>query len=121
MQEKPVERDNEYLVRLLYKRRKEIEEKHMIRQLSEERKKIEGEIEAILVGEKRKRLKRLRELHHMKCPKCGAGLTEIDYNGIKIDRCSSCEGVWLDTGELDAVADMARSAVLDRLFSASIR
>ena len=29
---------------------------------------------------------------------------EIDYKGIKVDKCSACEGVWLDAGELEAVS-----------------
>jgi len=40
----------------------------------------------------------------MRCPKCGMELVEIGYHGIKIDRCASCSGVWLDTGELEQVA-----------------
>jgi Zn-finger nucleic acid-binding protein len=52
----------------------------------------------------------------MKCPKCGMNLVEIDYKSIKIDRCSSCEGVWLDTGELSQIVKLEKGA-LDRLFS----
>jgi hypothetical protein len=51
----------------------------------------------------------------MKCPKCGANLTEIDFKGIKIDECSSCRGMWLDAGEFDAVAKIEKP-VLERLF-----
>jgi hypothetical protein len=36
----------------------------------------------------------------MKCPKCGVDLVEKDYKNIKVDKCSACEGVWLDTGEM---------------------
>jgi len=36
----------------------------------------------------------------MKCPKCGVDLFEKDYKNIKVDKCSACEGVWLDTGEM---------------------
>jgi uncharacterized protein len=59
---------------------------------------------------------RLKALHYMKCPKCGMGLIEMDYRDIKVDKCSACEGVWLDAGELDAVAGLEKS-VLDGLFS----
>ena len=41
---------------------------------------------------------------------------EIDYKGIKIDECSECEGIWLDAGELDAVAKLEKSG-LDKFFS----
>jgi uncharacterized protein len=48
--------------------------------------------------------KRLRELHHMRCPKCGMELSEIEFREVKIDKCASCGGVWLDDGELDQIA-----------------
>ena len=56
------------------------------------------------------------ELHYMKCPKCGMNLVEIEYPSIKVDRCSACEGVWLDKGELKAVTDLDKS-LLDKLYS----
>ena len=30
----------------------------------------------------------------MWCPKCAIKLIEIDYKGIKVDRCSECEGMY---------------------------
>jgi hypothetical protein len=44
---------------------------------------------------------RLRELHYMKCPKCGHDLEEETVEGIAVDRCTFCEGIYLDAGELD--------------------
>jgi hypothetical protein len=35
------------------------------------------------------------------CPKCGEHLSEHDFDNIKIDRCESCGGVWIDKGECD--------------------
>jgi Zn-finger nucleic acid-binding protein len=52
----------------------------------------------------------------MKCPKCGMGLIEIDYKDIKVDKCSGCEGVWLDAGELETVSQLEKTG-LDKLFS----
>jgi uncharacterized protein len=46
--------------------------------------------------------KKLKELHHMHCPKCGMELREIEYRGIKVDRCFSCNGTWFDSGEVEA-------------------
>ena len=39
----------------------------------------------------------------MKCPKCGMQLEEITVAGICIDKCFSCDGLWLDQGELDLI------------------
>ena len=45
--------------------------------------------------------KKLRDLHYMKCPKCGHDMKEEDLQTIGIDRCTHCEGVFFDAGELD--------------------
>jgi Zn-finger nucleic acid-binding protein len=37
------------------------------------------------------------------CPECNGRLTPERVEGIEIDRCSRCVGVWLDAGEYDAV------------------
>ena len=80
-----------------------------------ERKKIEEERQQKLGRDEKDRL---RELHYMKCPKCGMGLTEIDYRGIKVDRCSGCEGLWFDAGELEAVSKTEKT-FFDRFFKGS--
>lgn len=46
---------------------------------------------------------RLKELHYMRCPKCGMELIEIGFKGVTLDKCSSCAGVWLDCGEIEEV------------------
>lgn len=51
---------------------------------------------------------RLKELHYMHCPKCGHELLEETHHGILIDRCPHCQGVWLDTGELEQMLKQAR-------------
>lgn len=38
----------------------------------------------------------------MNCPVCeGSRMREVEKDGILIDVCPSCKGVWLDRGELD--------------------
>ena len=41
----------------------------------------------------------------MKCPNCNVALTMADRNGIEIDYCPDCRGVWLDRGELDKIIE----------------
>jgi hypothetical protein len=48
-------------------------------------------------------IERLRQLHFMKCPKCGHDMKEEDLQGVKVDRCTFCEGLYFDAGELDHV------------------
>jgi uncharacterized protein len=52
-------------------------------------------------AEKEEDRKRLRELHFMKCPKDGHDMVEQDLGGVKIDRCSFCEGIFFDAGEME--------------------
>ena len=41
----------------------------------------------------------------MRCPIDETTLVMSDRNGIKIDYCPQCRGVWLDRGELDKIID----------------
>jgi Zn-finger nucleic acid-binding protein len=42
----------------------------------------------------------------MNCPVCtNATLVMSDRQGIEIDYCPQCRGVWLDRGELDKIID----------------
>ncbi len=42
----------------------------------------------------------------MKCPNCPeATLVMADRQGIEIDYCPNCRGVWLDRGELDKLIE----------------
>lgn len=94
---KPSEREAEYISKIEFERRKKIEE--------EKHKKLTEEMK-----------QGLKELHFMRCPKCGMELIEIDYKEIKVDKCSECDGIWLDAGELETVAKLEKSG-LDKLFS----
>jgi hypothetical protein len=37
------------------------------------------------------------------CPKCSGKLEGHTFEGISLDRCSECGGIWLDRGELEAI------------------
>ena len=41
----------------------------------------------------------------MKCPTCNVALVMADRNGIEIDYCPDCRGIWLDRGELDKIIE----------------
>lgn len=94
---KPTESEDEYFLRIEQEMKNQIEERKKEQASKEERGK-------------------LKELHFMKCPKCGMDLIEIDFKGVKIDECSACRGMWLDAGEFDALAKIEKR-VLERLFN----
>lgn len=41
----------------------------------------------------------------MNCPVDGAELVMSERQGVEIDYCPTCRGVWLDRGELDKIID----------------
>jgi Zn-finger nucleic acid-binding protein len=43
----------------------------------------------------------------MKCPADGATLLMSERQGVEIDYCPDCRGVWLDRGELDKLLSVA--------------
>lgn len=94
---KPSEKEEEYFARQELERKKKLEEEKLKRLAEEEKTKM-------------------KELHFMHCPKCGMELNEIDYKGIKIDKCFNCEGIWLDAGEMEQVSNLEKGSI-DKLFS----
>lgn len=39
------------------------------------------------------------------CPKCRGDMRTYERNGIQIDQCAECRGVFLDRGELERLMD----------------
>ena len=93
---KPSEAEAEYYARLEFEKLKKLEDEKAERMAVEEKQK-------------------LKELHNMCCPKCGMPLIEIDYHGIAVDKCSACDGIWLDAGELEQVCSLDKPK-LDKWF-----
>ncbi len=96
MGERPGDWEEEHFARIEFRRKKRAEEEKK-REVAEEEKE------------------KLKELHYMKCPKCGMELIAIDYKGMKGDKCSGCEGIWLDAEVLEAISKVEKK-VLDKWF-----
>ena len=45
----------------------------------------------------------------MQCPVCKIDLVMSERQGIEIDYCPTCRGVWLDRGELDKIIEKSQS------------
>lgn len=43
----------------------------------------------------------------MNCPTCNVALNMTERQGVEIDYCPKCRGVWLDRGELDKLIERA--------------
>ena len=44
----------------------------------------------------------------MKCPNCDETLVMTERQGVEIDYCPKCRGVWLDKGELDKIIEKSQ-------------
>lgn len=97
---KPTEQEEEYFARLEFERRRKVLDERKSQAAEEERQRIL----AVARG---------------RCPKCGAELVPVPYRGIELDKCSRCQGVWLDFGELDQVVaeDKGFLGSVRRIFS----
>ena len=73
-------------------------EKHLVEAARLAREKRVEERAAL---EKAEGNRKLKELHFMKCPKCGHDMAQQVSDGVTLDRCGFCEGVYLDAGELE--------------------
>ena len=49
----------------------------------------------------------------MRCPKCRTDMEQVDYEGIEIDRCNHCKGIWFDAGEREALRDNKAAIAVD--------
>jgi hypothetical protein len=95
----PTHDEEEYFARLEFERRRQVLYERENRASEEERERIL----AVARG---------------RCPKCSAELIPVPYRGVELDKCSRCQGVWLDFGELDQVVaqDIGFLGVVRRIF-----
>ena len=92
-----------------------LNEKKLLEDVKKAREKRESERRAKETEDERARLK---QLHWMKCPKCGHDMKTETLEGIEIDRCTFCEGFFVDAGELEELflrKQQQRQSVLRKL------
>jgi hypothetical protein len=73
------------------------EDEYFVREDAEKKRKLALQTQKETAAAERARLK---QLHWMRCPKCGMEMHEVKLRGVDVDVCFSCEGVFLDRGEL---------------------
>ena len=50
----------------------------------------------------------------MNCPVCNVALLLAERQGVEIDYCPKCRGVWLDRGELDKIIERSEQATVSQ-------
>ena len=83
------------------------EDEYFARQELERRKEWAKEQSAKMAAEEKERLK---QLHYMKCPKCGMDMSTIELQGVSVDQCPSCGGIFFDKGEIDEMLKAEKSS-----------
>ena len=73
-------------------------EKDLIKSLKKDREAREHELQKALKAEEARKRK---ELHWMKCPKCGTDMIEKKVEKVHVDECPLCQGLYVDRGELE--------------------
>ena len=63
-------------------------------------------LEKLKAKQEKEATEAIKNTCHMRCPKCGEPLKERTFRKIVIDECTACQGIWLDSGELEQVAGM---------------
>jgi uncharacterized protein len=52
-------------------------------------------------------------IHSLQCPKCHHGMEEITHQGIVIDRCTHCRGLWFDHDEVNQLKGVKDGHLVD--------
>ncbi|MFH2027769.1 MAG: zf-TFIIB domain-containing protein [Nanoarchaeota archaeon] len=50
----------------------------------------------------------------LKCPRCKVYMQKLKKKDVIIDVCGKCGGMWLDAGEMEKLAEMARGEQIDK-------
>lgn len=90
------------------------EEEYFVREDAEKKRKLALQAKKDKQAEE---LKRLKELHWMHCPKCGLQMQEVKLRGVDVDVCFSCNGVFLDQGELEQIEKPESRGVMNAILN----
>ena len=90
------------------------EEEYFVREDAEKKRKLALQAARDAAAAEKQKLK---ELHWMRCPKCGMDLHEVDFRGIDVDVCFNCNGVFLDQGELAAIVKRETEGVMTSILN----
>lgn len=77
------------------------EEEYFAREEAEKKRKLALKQTKTMAQEE---LDALRALHAMHCPKCGLMLHEIQLEGVAVDRCFHCQGIFINEEGLQQLA-----------------
>lgn len=75
-------------------------EKAMIEAAAKER---EQHLRQTMAKQEQEQLGKLRDAHWQKCPKCGHDMESLTMEGVELESCGFCAGIYFDRGELESL------------------
>jgi len=90
------------------------EEEYFTREDAEKKRKLAQQVKKETEAAEQARLK---QLHWMRCPKCGMQMHEVKMRGVDVDVCFACSGVFLDKGELEHLEKPEQSGVMSAILN----
>ncbi len=90
------------------------EDEYFVKEDAEKKRRIALEQKRAVAADEAKRLK---DLHWMRCPKCGMELHEVPLRGVTADACFSCGGVFLDKGEIERIAAPTQKGIMGAILN----
>jgi hypothetical protein len=90
------------------------EDEFFAKEDAEKKRKLALQVARETASEDRQRL---RELHYMHCPKCGMKMQEVRFRNLDVDVCFSCDGIFLDKGEIDAIAAPQQKGIMSAILN----
>jgi Zn-finger nucleic acid-binding protein len=93
----------------LHKKEKAEEDRYFAKREKEIIEKLRGELSQTQVQD-------IRKFAVDRCPRCVENLVEKKELGVVMDRCPNGHGIWLDDGELQALAGREHETWIGRLF-----
>jgi hypothetical protein len=85
------------------------EEEYFAREDVEKKRKLAQQMKKQLAADE---VRRLAELHHLHCPRCGMQMAPIPIRGIEVDVCFSCRGVFLDQSDIHVIAAPEQKGIM---------
>ena len=76
-----------------------------------------GKFKGLMGRDKLAREKKLKELHFMSCPRCGLKLQQVRFRQVDVDACFSCNGIFLDAGELEKIEKPESKGVMSAILN----
>jgi uncharacterized protein len=85
------------------------EDEYFAREDAEKKRKLALQMKRKMAADE---LERLRELHHMHCPKCGMEMHTVRFRTLDVEVCFACGGVFLDKDEIDVIAHPQQKGIM---------